>query len=59
MKFHTKLDFLTPMRSTESGIINQVMVTTKQEGLKFVKALGFRIRATSLLRGMDKRGRLG
>ncbi|KMU78351.1 DNA-directed RNA polymerase 2 subunit RPB2 [Coccidioides immitis RMSCC 3703] len=36
-KQHTKLDVSTPLRSTESGIVDQVLVSTSNEDLKFVK----------------------
>ncbi|KAJ3024652.1 UNVERIFIED_CONTAM: DNA-dependent RNA polymerase II [Siphonaria sp. JEL0065] len=34
---HTKRDSSTPLKSTESGIIDKVMLTTNEDGSKFVK----------------------
>ncbi|KAI9330089.1 DNA-directed RNA polymerase II subunit RPB2 [Obelidium mucronatum] len=34
---HTKRDSSTPLKSTESGIIDRVMLTTNEDGSKFVK----------------------
>lgn len=50
-KMHVKRDVSTPLRSTESGIIDQVLLTTSVEGLKFVKV---RTRTTKVPQIGDK-----
>ncbi|KAJ7897043.1 DNA-dependent RNA polymerase II second largest subunit, partial [Mycena olivaceomarginata] len=36
-RVHTRRDVSTPLKSTESGIVDQVLITTNSEGQKFVK----------------------
>jgi DNA-directed RNA polymerase II subunit RPB2 len=50
-KMHIKRDVSTPLRSTENGIIDQVVLTTNLEGLKFVKV---RTRTTKVPQIGDK-----
>ncbi|KAF2401742.1 DNA-directed RNA polymerase II subunit RPB2 [Trichodelitschia bisporula] len=50
-KLHIKRDASTPLRSTENGIIDQVILTTSLEGLKFVKV---RTRTTKVPQIGDK-----
>ncbi|KAK5166784.1 DNA-dependent RNA polymerase II [Oleoguttula sp. CCFEE 6159] len=50
-KLHIKRDVSTPLRSTENGIIDQVLLTTNTEGLKFVKV---RTRTTKVPQIGDK-----
>jgi len=50
-KYHSKRDVSTPLRSTENGIIDQVLLTTNVEGLKFVKV---RTRTTKVPQIGDK-----
>ncbi|KAF2765463.1 beta and beta-prime subunits of DNA dependent RNA-polymerase [Teratosphaeria nubilosa] len=50
-KMHVKRDVSTPLRSTENGIIDQVILTTNTEGLKFVKV---RTRTTKVPQIGDK-----
>lgn len=48
---HVKRDASTPLRSTESGIIDSVAVTTNQDGCRYVKV---RVRTTKIPQIGDK-----
>ncbi|KAF1985515.1 DNA-dependent RNA polymerase II RPB140 [Aulographum hederae CBS 113979] len=50
-KLHVKTDASTPLRSTENGIVDQVLLTTNPDGLKFVKV---RTRTTKVPQIGDK-----
>lgn len=48
---HVKRDSSTPLRSTESGIVDSVLLTTNQDGLRYVKV---RVRTTKIPQIGDK-----
>ncbi|MCJ1411529.1 DNA-dependent RNA polymerase II [Ptychographa xylographoides] len=50
-KLHIKRDASTPLRSTENGIVDKVLLTTNAEGLRFVKV---RMRTTKIPQIGDK-----
>ncbi|KAL8824927.1 MAG: hypothetical protein Q9191_004725 [Dirinaria sp. TL-2023a] len=50
-KLHNKRDASTPLRSTESGLVDQVLLTVNSEGLRFVKV---RMRTTKIPQIGDK-----
>ena len=50
-KMHYKRDVSTPLRTTENGIVDKVLLTTNAEGLRFVKV---RMRTTKIPQIGDK-----
>ncbi|KAK0701206.1 hypothetical protein B0T21DRAFT_379147 [Apiosordaria backusii] len=48
---HVKRDASTPLRSTESGIVDSVVLTTNQDGMRYVKV---RVRTTKIPQIGDK-----
>ncbi|GAA99857.1 uncharacterized protein L969DRAFT_14551 [Mixia osmundae IAM 14324] len=50
-KDHVKRDVSTPLKSTEEGYIDRVMITTNADGLKFAKV---RVRSTRIPQTGDK-----
>ncbi|KAI1262633.1 DNA-dependent RNA polymerase 2 rpb140 [Xylariaceae sp. FL1019] len=51
LKVHVKRDASTPLRSTESGIIDQAILTTNADGLRYCKV---RVRTTKIPQIGDK-----